>query len=133
MPFGVIQTNSITMKKALILLIVACFCTTAFAQSKKNTKTTVISIPGYCCKGLNATIENTLAYERGVVEWTLHQDKKSVTVVYKEGKTTPEKIEKALAANGVRTANEKPNPRAIEKLPKCCQPAARGEASCGKM
>lgn len=124
------------MKKALVILLIATFCgTTAFAQSKggKNTKTTEISIPGYCCKGLNATIEKTLAYERGVVEWTLHQDKKSVTVVYREGKTDAVKIEKALAANGVRTANEKPNPRAIEKLPKCCQPAARGEASCNKM
>jgi len=124
------------MKKALIMLIVAVVCcATASAQNKtgKKTKTADISIPGYCCKGLNATIEKTLAYERGVVEWTLHQDKKSVTVVYKEGKTDPAKIEKALAANGVRTANEKPNPRAIEKLPKCCQPAARGEASCSKM
>ena len=124
------------MKKALIMLVVAVVCcSTASAQNKtgKNTKTADISIPGYCCKGLNATIEKTLAYERGVVEWTLHQDKKSVTVVYKEGKTDPAKIEKALAANGVRTANEKPNPRAIEKLPKCCQPAARGEASCSKM
>ena len=124
------------MKKALLIFVAAVVCcVSASAQNKggKNTKTTDISIPGYCCKGLNATIEKTLAYERGVVEWTLHQDKKSVTVVYKEGKTDPAKIEKALAANGVRTANEKPNPRAIEKLPACCQPAARGEASCNKM
>ena len=124
------------MKKHIFFLsLIICFSGVSFAQKKeaKNTKTVEISIPGYCCKGLNATIEKTLAYERGVVEWTLHQDKKSVTVVYREGKTDPVKIEKALAANGVRTANEKPNPRAIEKLPACCQPAARGEASCGKM
>lgn len=124
------------MKKHIFFLsLIICFSDVAFAQKKeaKNTKSVEISIPGYCCKGLNATIEKTLAYERGVVEWTLHQDKKSVTVVYREGKTDPVKIEKALAANGVRTANEKPNPRAIEKLPACCQPAARGEASCGKM
>ena len=124
------------MKKHIFFLsLIICFSGVAFAQKKeaKNTKSVEISIPGYCCKGLNATIEKTLAYERGVVEWTLHQDKKSVTVVYREGKTDAVKIEKALAANGVRTANEKPNPRAIEKLPKCCQPAARGEASCNKM
>lgn len=109
-------------------------CGTSFAQKKADkNKTAEISIPAYCCKGLNATIERTLAYERGVVEWTLHQDKKSVTVVYRADKTNPSKIEKALAANGVRTANENPNPRAIEKLPACCQPAARGEASCNKM
>ncbi len=123
------------MKKLLVITLLSIlFATPAFAQKKaKNTKTTEISIPGYCCKGLNATIENTLAYERGVVEWTLNLEKKSVTVVYREDKTNPSKIEKALAANGVRTANEKPNPRAIEKLPACCQPAARGEKSCDKM
>ena len=121
------------MKKILIVVLLVAISSVTYAQNKKNTKTAEISIPGYCCKGLNATIEKTLAYERGVVEWTLHQDKKSVTVVYREGKTDPVKIEKALAANGVRTANEKTNLRAIEKLPACCQPAARGEASCNKM
>jgi len=123
------------MKKQIVALLIALMiCGVASAQKKNsNNKTAEIAIPGYCCKGLNATIEKTLAYERGVVEWTLHQDKKSVTVVYKDGKTSPEKIEKALAENGVRTANCKPNPRAIEKLPACCQPAARGEASCKNM
>ena len=124
----------IMKKNILILFLAICCCSPAFAQKKdtKN-KTAEISIPGYCCKGLNSTIEKTLAYERGVVEWTLNLEKKSVTVVYRDGKTTPAKIEKALAANGVRTANETPNPRAIEKLPACCQPAARGEASCKTM
>lgn len=118
------------MKKQLFVLLIALgLCGVSYAQQKaKNTRTAEIEIPGYCCKGLNATIENTLAYEGGVVEWTLNLDKKSVTVVYRDGKTTPAKIEKSLAANGVRTAHEKPNPRAIEKLPACCQPAARGES-----
>lgn len=117
------------MKKTVIILIIslAFLSGNAFAQ-KKNTKTAEIAIPGYCCKGLNKTIENTLAYERGVVEWTLNPEKKSVTVVFRDGKTTADKIEKALAENGVRTANYKPNPRAIEKLPACCQPAAKGES-----
>ncbi|MBP5516762.1 MAG: heavy-metal-associated domain-containing protein [Bacteroidales bacterium] len=121
------------MKKVTLFLIAVFFLGTAFAQNKKNdTKTVEISIPGYCCNGLTPTIEKTLAYERGVVEWTTNLEKKSVTVVYREGKTNPAKIEKALAANGVRTANEKPNPRAIEKLPACCQPAAKGESGCDK-
>lgn len=122
------------MKKQVFILFLALgLCTVCFAQQKsKKTRTAEIAIPGYCCKGLNATIEKTLAYERGVVDWTLNLDKKSVTVVYREDKTNATKIEKALAANGVRTANVKPNPRAIEKLPACCQPAARGESSCSK-
>ena len=123
------------MKKIIVLVIISMLCgNAAFAQKKASkNKTAEISIPGYCCKGLNATIEKTLAYERGVESWTLNLEKKSVTVIYREDKTNPDKIEKALAANGVRTANAKPNPRAIEKLPACCQPAARGEASCKTM
>ena len=117
------------MKKYIVLFLVICLSGSLYAQKKSGNKTCEISIPGYCCKGLNPTIEKTLAYERGVVEWTLNLEKKSVTVVYREGKTDPAKIEKALAANGVRTANEKPNPRAIEKLPSCCQPAAKNEQS----
>ena len=121
------------MKRRIIIVLAMLFSSSFCQAQKKQEKGTVkaeIAIPGYCCKGLNATIERTLAYEKGVVEWTLNQEKKSVTVFYKESKTSPAKIEKALAENGVRTAHEKPNPRAIPKLPACCQPAARGESSC---
>jgi len=119
----------------LLILLLAAFCGGVNAQGKKlpaDAKTAVISIPGYCCKGLNATIEKTLAYERGVVSWTLNLEQKNVSVVYRSKKTDPEKIEKALSENGVRTEHFAANPRAIKDLPKCCQPAARGqEANCG--
>ena len=119
------------MKKIIVILLVLA-CGTCMAQNKKGTKTTVINIPGYCCNGLTPTIENTLAYEPGVVEWKADKDHKCVTVTYKENKTNPDKIEKALAENGVRVEHYKPNAKAISKLPKCCQPAARGEGSCKK-
>ena len=114
------------MKRLIIILLVLA-CGTCFAQNKKGTKTATINIPGYCCHGLDATIENTLAYEPGVTSWKLNKDGKCVVITYKEGKTTPDKVEKALAQNGVRVEHYKPNPKAISKLPKCCQPAARGE------
>ncbi len=124
------------MKRTLIFMLLFFVCMSGNAQ-EKNTKTktseAIISIPGYCCKGLNATIERTLAYERGVIDWQLDQPHKTVKVTYKEGKTNADKIEKALAENGVRTANYRPNSRAIEKLPPCCQPSARGEATCKQM
>lgn len=123
----------------ILILLLATLCGGANAQNnaqgKKlpaDAKTTVISIPGYCCKGLNATIENTLAYEKGVVGWELNPEKKNVSVTYRSKKTNPERIEKALSENGVRTEHFAANPRAIKDLPKCCQPAARGgEADCG--
>jgi len=123
------------MKQKLFVLIALLMCVgVASAQTQKSAtkRTATISIPGYCCKGLNATIEKTLAYEKGVVSWTLHQDTKSVEVVYREGKTTQRRIAKSLAANGVRVDGETPDPKAISKLPACCQPAARGEDKCAK-
>jgi len=121
------------MKQKLIVLLALLMCvgiTAAQSKGHGSKRTVTISIPGYCCKGLNATIEKTLAYEKGVVSWTLHKEQKSVEVVYREGKTTPRKIAKSLAANGVRVEGETPNPKAISKLPACCQPAARGEDKC---
>ena len=121
------------MKKlAFLILLLAAFLGGVNAQGKQkelppDAKSAQISIPGYCCKGLNATIENTLAYERGVISWTLDPELKNVSVLYRSKKTNPDKIEKALSENGVRTEHYAANPRAIKDLPKCCQPAARGE------
>lgn len=121
------------MKKlAFLILLLAAFWGGVNAQGKQkelppDAKSAQISIPGYCCKGLNATIENTLAYERGVISWTLDPEHKNVSVLYRSKKTNPDKIEKALSENGVRTEHYAANPRAIKDLPKCCQPAARGE------
>lgn len=125
---------------AILILFLAAIYGGASAQTDAQGKkrpadacTAVIAIPSYCCKGLNATIENTLAYEKGVISWELHPEKKNVAVVYRSKKTNPEKIEKALSENGVRTEHFAANPRAIKDLPKCCQPAARGgEADCGQ-
>ena len=123
------------MKKiAFLTFLLVALCGSVNAQSKQkelpsDAKTAQISIPGYCCKGLNSTIETTLAYERGVISWTLSPEQKNVTVLYRSTKTTPDKIEKALSENGVRPEHYAANPRAIKDLPKCCQPAARGQES----
>lgn len=123
------------MKKiafVLILLVATSCC--AMAQQKKlpaDADSATISLPGWCCKSLIPTIENTLAYERGVISWSLHHDRKQVVVVYRSKKTNPDKIEKALSENGVLTEHYAANPRAVNDLPKCCQPSNRGgESSC---
>lgn len=118
------------MKKfAFILFVFATLCGSVSAQKKlpADAKTAQINLPGWCCNSLNPTIEKTLAYESGVVSWTLDKDHKCVQVVYRSKKTNPEKIEKALAENGVLTEHHKANPRAVKDLPKCCQPSNRGE------
>ena len=123
------------MKKIAIIMSLIVLCgTTAMAQKKSpSEQSATIKIPSYCCNGLTKTIENTLAYEKGVVKWSLDQPNKQITVVYKDNKTNPQKIEKALANNGVMTEHEQPNPKAIDRLPACCRPAARGEEKCGTM
>lgn len=124
------------MKKiAFFLFLTVILCSSVSAQKKKlpaDAQTAKINLPGWCCNSLNPTIENTLAYERGVVSWTLDKEHKYVVVVYRSKKTTPDKIEKALSENGVLTEHYKANPRAVKDLPKCCQPSNRGEnVQCG--
>lgn len=121
------------MKKfAFIIILLASVCGTLSAQNKKqpaDAKTAQINLPGWCCNSLNPTIENTLAYERGVISWTLDKDHKCVSVVYRSKRTSPDKIEKALAENGVLTEHYKANPRAVKDLPKCCQPTNSGQGT----
>lgn len=125
------------MKKFLTLLI-ATFCLSfgTMAQNTQNNKGTqqvTLDVPGYCCHKMDPIIEKSLAYGKGVVEWTLDNEHKQVTVVYKTKKTNPETIAKDLALAGVRTSGHAPTAKAIQKLPTCCQAAAQGKPShCGE-
>jgi copper chaperone CopZ len=116
------------MKKLILTLIVAVLSLTAAqAQQKSNVETIDIQMPRFCCPSLTPIIEKCLAFERGVKEFSVNEEDKYVTVTFNTKKTNQEKIEKALAAIGVETPNCKANVKAVDKLPACCQAAAKGE------
>lgn len=73
------------------------------------------------CSMCEERIEKAMAYERGVESSSLDLDKNILTVVYKEKKTTPEKIRKAISTAGYDADDVKANERAYSKLPACCK------------
>lgn len=117
------------MKKILIVAVFMAFCANLMAQTTNDEiSSAVISLPKYCCKMGHPTIENALAYTKGVTEWQINPEAKCVMVSYNTKKISVEKIEKALAKAGIETENQKANKRAIEKLPGCCKRTAKGES-----
>ena len=109
-----------TMKKLLsIVALVALFSvSTAFAQ--KKTEEIKIKTSAQCgmCK---TRIETAMAYEKGVTNSDLNLEDKVLTVTYKPGKTTPEKIRKAINAIGYDADDTFADPKAYAALSPCCK------------
>ena len=87
------------MKKFIsaVVVISLFIASTAFAQ--KKTEEIKIKTSAQCemCK---TRIEEAMAFEKGIVSSNLDLEDKVLTVIYKTGKTTPEKIRKAINAVG---------------------------------
>ena len=62
-----------------------------------------------------------MAFEKAIVKSVLDLETKKLTVNYKLGKTTPEKIRKALNDLGYDADESLANMKAYEKLPNCCK------------
>jgi cation transport ATPase len=92
--------------------------TVLFAQNK--TETIKIKTSGQCgqCKD---RMEKAMAYEKGVVKSNFNVDDKILTVEYKVGKTTPDKIRKAINAVGYDADETLADPKAYQNLPACCK------------
>ena len=108
------------MKKIVstLALIALFFVSTAAAQ--KKTEEIKIKTSAQCemCK---TRIETAMAYEKGVVNSDLNLVDKVLTVTYKPGKTTPEKIRKAINAVGYDADETLADPKAYAALSPCCK------------
>ena len=108
------------MKKIVstLALIALFFVSTTFAQ--KKTEEIKIQTSAQCemCK---TRIETAMAYEKGVVNSDLNLVDKVLTVTYKPGKTTPEKIRKAINAVGYDADETLADPKAYAALSPCCK------------
>ena len=108
------------MKKNItaIVLISMLLATTAFAQKKTaelKIKTSAV------CEMCKSRIETAMAYEKGVISSSLDLETKILTLEYKTGKTTPEKIRKAVNELGYDADNTMADEKAYAKLPPCCK------------
>ena len=108
------------MRKNILLLIVSALLASSYVQAQKNTEEIKILTSAQCemCK---TRIETAMAYEKGVSKSDLNLEDKVLTVTYKSGKTTPDKIRKAINALGYDADETLADPKAYASLPPCCK------------
>ncbi len=108
------------MKKLIsaLLIVILLLGTAGFAQ--KKTEEIKIKTSAQCgmCK---TRIETAMAYEKGVVTSDLNLEDKVLTVTFKSGKTTPEKIRKAINMVGYDADETLADPKAYAALSPCCK------------
>ena len=108
------------MRKIILLLAVSALLASNFVQAQKKTEEIKI-ITSAQCEMCKTRIETAMAYEKGVVKSDLNLEDKVLTVTYKQGKTTPEKIRKAINALGYDADNSPGDTKAYAALPPCCK------------
>lgn len=107
------------MKKTGILLLMMILSAGIHAEDGKF-ETIKIKTSSQCdmCK---ERIEEALAFEKGVKTAELDIETKIVTVTYKKGKTSPEKIRKAISKVGYDADDVAADTKAYAKLDACCK------------
>lgn len=98
------------LKKLLVALLFVQIAitgiSTIYAQEKKSQPTKLETMKCWAsmdCSSCQEKIEKNIPFEKGVTGLQVDLPTKMVTVTYKPGKTTPEKIEKALQKLGFET------------------------------
>jgi len=107
------------MKKWILGL--ALMTTVVVAKAQKEEVEISTSAVCIMCK---VTIEEDLAFEKGVKSSTLDLDTKVLTVAYNAKKTSPDKIRTRITKIGYNADSLKRDPKAYEKLPACCKDGA---------
>jgi periplasmic mercuric ion binding protein len=113
--------NLLNMRNTFLIAVILIFSGVAvYSQSVKKTEEIKILTSAQCgqCK---TRIETAMAYEKGVVKSSLDVDSKILTVIYKIGKTTPDKIRMAVAAVGYDADEITADEKAYKNLPACCK------------
>lgn len=110
-----------TLKNILsgVVAILILFTTSVKAQDSTiaELKIKTSSVCGMC----KETIEEALAFEKGVKKSNLDVKSQIVTVTYNPKKTTPEKIRLAISNSGYDADDVPANPKAYKKLSDCCK------------
>lgn len=97
------------------------FLTSTGVFSQKNNLEEIKIKTSSQCDMCKERIEETLTFEKGVKKSELDLESQVVTVIYKKGKTTPEKIRKAISRAGYDADDVPADPKAYSKLPACCK------------
>jgi cation transport ATPase len=108
------------MQKYFLPFLAILFFISFSAHAQKKTEEIKIKTSAQCemCK---TRIETAMAYEKGVVNSSLNLEDKVLTVTFKPGKTTPEKIRKAINMVGYDADQTLADPKAYAELSPCCK------------
>lgn len=113
--------NRITIIKYAFTIILGVFLiNTSFVLAQDNITKIDIKTSAICnqCK---TKIESGILKQKGVIDATLNLDNKILTVNYNPDKTSPEILRKSIAKLGYNADDVKADPKAYNKLPKCCK------------
>lgn len=107
------------MKKTGIFILMMLLTAGLYAAGGKF-ETIKIKTSSQCdmCK---ERIEEALAFEKGIKTAELDVETKIVTVRFKKGKTSPEKIRKAISKVGYDADDVAADKKAYAKLDACCK------------
>jgi copper chaperone CopZ len=90
-----------------------------FAQAKQEEEVKIKT--SAVCKMCKATIEKSLAYEKGIKAATLDVPTQIVTVTYNPKKTDAARIKKAINETGYDADQLPADSRAYDRLDDCCK------------
>ncbi len=109
--------------KNISALLIMLLVTGSISAQNAKTEEVDIKVSSQCtmCK---ERIERTLAFEKGVIKSNLDLETHTVKVTYKNGKTTPEALRKAISDVGYDADDVAGDAKAYAKLPDCCKKEA---------
>ena len=111
--------------KIIMLTLTTIFMLTGLpsqeTEKKKKHLVTVEIQTSAVCGMCKEKLEHDLAFEKGVKDVNLDNETKIITIKFKEGKTTKEKIKIAITKVGYDADEMMANQKAHDNLPKCCQ------------
>lgn len=108
--------------KTLLMVIILTMigCSTTFAQEKKekkdSNKETVLFDVAMTCENCKKRIEKNIAYEKGVSDMEVNLTSMTVSVTFRNDKTSAEKLQKAFEKLGytAKMRTDKSNESAVK-------------------
>ncbi len=122
-----LKTKNNKMKTRLILLAITMLFALTVMQaqdkkSKKNKKLVTVEIQTSAVCGMcKERLEHDLAFEKGVKFVELNDETKVLTIKFKEGKNTKEKLKIAVTKVGYDADDLIAEEKAYNALPACCK------------
>jgi mercuric ion binding protein len=113
------KTKSLSIISMLVLYIFV-FGNVGIAQNESKIEKVSIKTSAVC-KQCKARLEENLPFEKGVTAVSLDLETKIVSIEFKKGKNSKEKLKKAISDLGYDADDIPANQKAYDRLPDCCK------------